>query len=266
MGKDLRSQISKVKKTVSKKFKYLNLLDPRISFPANRFVMYTRGRTGSTLLTDLINCHPDILCDVEIFNFMYSNGIVKFPNKYTDSCSKRATIAGKSTYGFKVKISQLKDEHKYKDYGKILTDLNSEGWKFIYLKRENFISHMISNLMAAETNVYHLKKNEEGYNKKIHVDGQLLLDAIKFGDETMKAEEENLRNIPHLTIVYETDLLDNSKHQETADKIFNYIGLKEHKVSANFKKVVPKDLRETIINYDEVYNFFKGTEYLDMLK
>lgn len=266
MEKAVRNKINRIRKTVSKKFKYLNLLDPRIAFPENKFVMYTRGRTGSTLLTDLINCHPDIYCDVEIFNFMYSNGIVKFPLKYAESCSKRATINKKSTYGFKVKISQLKDEHKYKDYGNILTDLNRNGWKFIYLKRENSISHMISNLMAAETNIYHLKNNEERYRKKIHVDGQLLLDAIKFGNETMKAEEENLKNIPHLTIIYENDLLDNSKHQETADKIFDYLKLNPGKVKANFKKVVPDDLRETIINYDEVYNFFKDTEYVDLLK
>ncbi|HMS64413.1 MAG TPA: hypothetical protein PKD83_04065 [Ignavibacteria bacterium] len=256
----------KQKKSSYKNFKYKNLLDLRILYPENKFVIYTRGRTGSTLLTDLINCHSEIFCDVEIFNFMYSNGKVLFPELYIDSCSKRAVLKKKSTYGFKVKISQLKNEHKYKNYEKILEDLCRKGWKFIYLKRENYITHMISNKMAAETNVYHLKNEDEPYKKKIHIEGKLLLDAIKFGEETAKEEEENLKNIPHLKILYEKDLWDNSKHQETADRIFSYLGLSSQKVKANYKKVVPVDLRETIINFDEVYNFFKDTEYINLLK
>lgn len=140
----------KKKRNSFKKFirnlNYKNLIDPRLKFPQSKFVMYTRGRTGSTLLTELLNCHHEIFCDVEIFNFLYSGSIVKFPGMYINSCSKRASAKGKKVYGFKVKISQLRYEHKYDNYDEILLNLYKKDWKFIHLKRVNFLRHQLSNL------------------------------------------------------------------------------------------------------------------------
>src|SRR4030095_16137361 len=94
------------RKKLFKNFKYKLYFDPRIDYPQKKFVIYTRGRTGSTVLTDLINSHPDIFCDAEIFNFIYCNTKVLFPRAYIKSCSKRASIYKKKVYGFKVKIAQ----------------------------------------------------------------------------------------------------------------------------------------------------------------
>jgi len=243
------------------KNKYKNLLNYKIPFPENKFVIYTRGRTGSTVLTDLLNCHPDIFCDVEIFNFMYSKGVVAFPLSYIKSCSKRAALYKRSTYGLKVKIAQLRYEHKYSNYEKILSDLSSDGWKFIYLKRENFLRHKLSNILSAESKIFHLLNSDTVKPPKIRIDCNSLLEGIKFSEEVEKTEKENLRNIPHLTLIYENDIIDNSKHQGTADKVFSYLGLKSCRVSTNYKRIISDNLEETIQNYDEVYSFFKDTKY-----
>lgn len=244
-----------------KKNKYINLLKYNIPFPDNKFVIYTRGRTGSTVLTDLLNCHPEIFCDVEIFNFLYSESKVSYPGLYIRSCSKRAAINNRSTYGFKVKIAQLRHEHKYSDYEKILSDLNSDGWKFVYLKRDNFLRHKLSNIMSAQSQIFHIMNSDSIKPPKIRIDCISLLEGIKFAEEVEKTEKENLRNIPHLTLTYESDIIDNSKHQETADKVFRYLGLKSSRVSTNYKRIISDNLEDTIINYDEVYNFFINTEY-----
>lgn len=266
MSGNIRKNISKLKKKSIWKFKYISLLNPFLKYPETKFAVYTRGRTGSTLLSDLMNCHKDIYSDVEIFNFLYSGNRVLFPMAYIESCSKRASALNKSVYGFKVKIAQLKNEHKYKNYEKILSGLHNKGWKFIYLKRENYLRHKLSNLLITETNVYHLTGNDQPYRKKINVDCQLLLDSIKFGEETELLEKQNLKNIPYLEIIYERDLLDNSRHQETADRIFGFLGVDSHKVKTAYRKVTPDDLRDSIENYDEVLNFFKNTKYFDLLK
>lgn len=266
MSSGFQNYILKLKKNLKRKFKYVNLLNSSLKFPENKFVIYTRGRTGSTVLTDLINCHPDIFCDVEIFNFIYSNNKVAFPLKYIDSCSKRASIYGKTVYGFKVKISQLSIEHKYSDYEQILSELNRKNWKFIYLKRENYLRHKLSNLLITETNVYHLKENDEPYKKKIKVDCDLLMKAIKFGEEVEMLEKRSLKNIPYLEIIYEKDLFDKSNHQETANRIFEYLGLKTCNVYTDYKKVTPDNLEDSILNFEELYNYFKNTEYIEYLK
>ena len=244
-----------------RKNNYLNLLKYKIPFPENKFVIYTRGRTGSTVLSDLLNCHPEIFCDVEIFNFLYSKNIVSYPGLYIRSCSKRAAINKKSTYGFKVKIAQLRYEHKYSSYEKILSDLNSDGWKFVYLKRDNFLRHKLSNIMSAQSQIFHIMNSDSIKTPKIRIDCNSLLEGIKFAEEVERTEKENLRNIPHLVLTYESDIIDNSKHQETADKVFSYLNLKSSTVSTNYKRIIPDNLEDTILNYDEVINFFKDTEY-----
>ena len=248
-----------------KKFKYLNLFRRKLEYPRKKFVIYTRGRTGSTVLTDILNCHPDIFCDVEIFNLLYSNSIVRFPGSYIDSCSKRAAIYKKSVYGFKVKIAQLRFEHKYKNYDKILERLNDDGWKFIHLKRENFFRHKLSNIFTTATNVFQVKNGTEYKTPKLKVDCELLLKGIVYSEEVERTEEENLKNIPHIKVYYEKDLLDNSKHQQTADRIFKYLDLKSCKVQTSLKKMSTENLRDMIENYDEVYDFFKNTKYLHYL-
>jgi len=241
--------------------KYINLLKFKIPYPENKFVMYTRGRTGSTVLTDLINCHPRIFCDAEIFNLLYSKSVVKFPYLYINSCSKRASKYKKQVYGFKVKISQLVIEHKYSQYEKLLEKLYTTGWKFIYLKRKNFLRQQLSNYVAADTNIYHIKKGEEKNPAKVKVDCDDLLKGIMQGEEIERTEESNLKNIPHLTLEYETDIVDNSKHQETADKVFRYLGAESVKVTTDLKRIVPDNLEDTILNYEEVYLSLKDTEY-----
>jgi hypothetical protein len=262
MKQSLKSSIRKI---IKNNFKYLNLFYTDIPYPETKFVIYTRGRTGSTVLTDLLNCHPDIFCDVEIFNFLYSRDRVFFPGSYINSCSKKAALHKKSVYGFKVKIAQLRIEHKYKNYHRILEDLHKDGWKFIHLIRKNYLRHKISNLLSFESNIYHIRENDETNKIKIKADCDILMASIKYGEEIEKTEEENLKDIPSLKLIYERDLLDNSRHQETADRIFSYLGLKTHKVKSQYKRVSPPDLRDTIINYDEVYNYFKNTEYFDLL-
>jgi LPS sulfotransferase NodH len=244
-----------------RKAKYKNYLDYRIRYPEDKFVIYTRGRTGSTVLTELLNCHPRIFCDVEIFNYIYCRSRVMFPNAYIKSCSKRATIYNKPVYGFKVKIAQLRYEHKYSHYDKILSGLAEDGWKFIHLKRVNFLRHKLSSLIASETKVFHLRNGDMSDQKRIKVDFDTLLSGITYGEEVERTEEENLKNIPHVKIIYETDILDNSRHQETADKVFKYLGVPSHPVTTDLKRITVDKLEDMILNYEEIESKLKGTQY-----
>lgn len=245
--------------------KYFNHYDPFLKYPEKKFLIYTRGRTGSTVLTDLINCHPDIFCDYEIFNIENTKTRVKHPIKFIDSCSKRATMKGKSAYGFKVKIEQFRDDQNILDIEPLFKKLYDDGWKFIYLKRSNSLQHKISGIISKNTKVFHVKKSEKFQHGKLEIDCQLLLDILKWGDELEKMEEENLKSIPHLRITYEEDLLDNSTHQQTADKVFSFLNIKLFPVKTIFKKIIPQNLKDIILNYDEMCEFLKDTKFREYL-
>lgn len=253
---------NKLEKKLDRNFNYGNLLKLNLGYPEKKFVIYSRGRTGSMVLSDLLNCHPEIYCDVEIFHLVYCRSKILFPELYIKSRSKKAARANKPVYGFKVKISQLTLEHKYKDHRKIFLNLLDKGWKFLYLRRENYLRHKLSTMYAVETNIFHLKKNENVSREKIKVDCQKLLDGITFGEHIYKTEEEILKGIPHLKLTYEKDIQDNSKHQETADKIFKYLNLQPHTVKTDLKRVSSENLKDIILNYDEVHDFFIKTEYM----
>lgn len=64
-----------------------------------KFILFGRGRTGSTLLTDPLNSSNEVACDKEIFNRP-----VAFPQTYLKS---REKLFHKPIYGFKLLSYQL---------------------------------------------------------------------------------------------------------------------------------------------------------------
>ncbi|MDQ3020913.1 MAG: sulfotransferase [Bacteroidota bacterium] len=227
--------------------------------------MYTKGRTGSNVLANLLSCHPEVFCDHELFHSIYADTKVIFPYLYIRSRSKSLSEINKSVYGFRVKRIQLQLEHKYKNYKEILQKFYRKDWKFIYLVRENHLRHRISNLISAQTQIYHLKKLESLSIQKISVNCNELLKSIKLSEQNEQLEKWDLENIQYIKIVYEKDLLNNNIHQVTADKIFNFLGLSNHKVETDYRKATPEKLEDLIINYEEVFQFFKDTKYAKFL-
>ena len=146
-----------------------------------------------------------------------------------------------------------------------MTDLHSDGWKFIYLKRDNFLRHKLSNILSSRTKIFHLKNGDINRTDRIQVDCNELLEGIEYSEEVEQTEEMNLKSIPHLKLIYENDILDNSRHQLTADKVFSFLGLRSAKVKTDLKRIVPDNLKETIINYEEVFDFLKDTKYSKFL-
>jgi len=264
MSTVLNRKFSDIKKKI-RYFKYFNFFDPFTSPPDKKFLIYTRGRTGSTVLTDLLNSHPEMFCDYEIFNTLNNGSPVRYPLKYIDSCSKRATLNKKSVYGFKVKVEQLKNEHNYKNINGLFKSLIEKGWKIIYLNRTNIFYLTISGMISNQSNIFHMKKAEELELKKINIDCQLLLGIMNYYEELDRLEEESLKSLHHIRLNYEEDLLDNSKHQSTSNKVFEYIGIENFPVNTKLKKIIPENLENIILNYGEVYNFVSKTKFSNYL-
>ena len=199
-------------------------------------------------------------CDYEIFDINNTKSIVKYPLMFADSCSKRATLNQKPVYGFKVKIEQLRDEHKYENYGEVLKKLNDKGWKIVYLSRSNIFHHVLSGIISNQTKVFHVRKSENFQHEKIKVDSEFLYGVMYYFENLGKLEEESLKTIPHLRINYEDDLLDNSKHQAASDKVFSYLDLKSYPVNTRLKKIIPENLKDIILNYDEVIEYIQKVQ------
>jgi len=221
-----------------------------------KFVIYGQGRTGSELLCYLLDSIPEIRCDTEIF---YRH--VFFPKLFVRG--KCASSTNK-VYGFKVKPYQLIDEQRL-EIKAFLEFLLSENYQVIYLKRKNLLRHSLSLLIARERKRFHIPKNCRIPQGKINIDLNSLLANMEDREKYQKGDEDILNEITHLTIVYEDDLLKETEHQSTVDKICNYLGTESAQVSPKFQRLTPDKLDDIIENYKELVDFISKTKYFEFL-
>ena len=106
-----------------------------------RFCIFAQGRSGSTLLTTLLDQHPHIKCEGEVLANSVGNAHHFIQGKSIQYSSK------KLAWGFKVKHHQL-TKHQKIDPQTFLKKLSQEGWKVIYLRRENIVLQALSTLIG----------------------------------------------------------------------------------------------------------------------
>jgi LPS sulfotransferase NodH len=229
---------------------YLMGVLPFWPVPKKKFVIFGQGRTGSTLLVDLLNAAEDTFSDREIFNIFHFTGEkIKNPKVYVKGRSKRFT--GK-VYGFKVKIYQLKHDHNVASVREFLLDLVAQGYQIIYLSRDNVLQHAYSNVKRSLTGVTHIRgvKNARG---KITLSLSELMGEIKARLAYKKEELEVLKGLDYHHVIYERDLLEQHLHLHTVNAVRKYLQLDPiSEVKSKYQKITDKSLADEITNYDEV--------------
>lgn len=230
------------------------------------FVIFGQGRTGSTLLTSLIDSHPGILCEGEIINNRqrYWYGKIFFLNAFVLG---RRLRHRHMCYGFKFK------NHHFATYpnhssNAFLTLLQKKGWKVIYLKRNNFFYHALSQLVAEHNGrQYHHKKHQgKLLREKVHVD----IEKLRFKmdqslDNQIKATEQFLKGIDCFEIIYEDNLEISANQQDSMNELFEYIGISSHQVSTDHVKINQRPLEDIISNVEEVKEYILSSQYAQYL-
>jgi LPS sulfotransferase NodH len=230
--------------------------------PANRdikkFLIVSRARSGSTLLTQLLNSHPDVHCARELLAKR-----VLFPGRYLNQVCRKSTMAA---YGLKILSYQMVQVQRFRDPAGFLGRLEQNGFRLIHLKRDTF-SQTLSLAMAQTSGFFHQKDNSGteigkkgwshtkksvGANGPVHVNTDDFIRRIEWSDMLLEYEHHCLRGIPHLSLSYEEDLQNPEGHQPTADRTFDWIGISRAPVSSGLKKLLPSDPRSVIANYDDL--------------
>lgn len=220
--------------------------------PAIRFVIFAQGRTGSTLLTSTLDNHPQITCQDEILSTPRA-----FPIRFVENAA-RASAA--HCFGFHVKIYQLTSWQRVEDVAGWLATVQKRGWKIIYLRRENLLRHVLSNVFAEAAGAYHHRIGEQTRRPDRIA---LSLGRLHHGIEERRrqglAERAALAGLDHLELVYERDLESPETQAETFARIQSYLGVKTFQLSPPLSKAVAKPLTELLDNFDEVQAALSGT-------
>ena len=225
-----------------------------------RFIIFGRGRSGSTALVSLLNSLPNIHCDGEILNES-----VTFPYlQVLARCQKSPAQA----YGCKILSYQIKRVQPIQHGSLFLRNLYNNGFKIIYLKRDNLVQHAISNIRAKRYG-FHRKVTESplerSRSKKVWIDTDELFRWMKDSEALNQYERLLLSGIPHLKLTYEANLSSARRQQRTVNKICNYLNINSGRATCEFRKVSPKRLADSIANYEEIVRFLARSPYMKYL-
>jgi len=228
------------------------------------FIIFSQSRSGSSLLQELIDSHPEIKCEAEIFNLdhgyvghpIYLKVWKKLPYSFIYYRRLRSV---NELYGFKLFYDQLLRP------ARVIHILHKMGWKIIYLKRNNIIRQVISEIIATDTAQWHRTEDDTMNERKFHISVDKFIAGIAGRLALRETESNILRTLPHFTLNYEESLENKADWQNSLNNVFQYLGVKEAFVQSKLRKMYDRPYSEMIQNHDELLEAIKNTKYSKLL-
>lgn len=224
-----------------------------MSHPEVRFVVVTNGRSGSTLLVDLLRSHPAVQCENEILNEGRWQGALQplgwlvrtMPAPYLAWQANRAT---KPVFGFKLKTGA-----QVNDLGGTLDSLQRRGWRLIYLARRDALAQTFSWCVAQASGRW--QSNGE---RPIRDRDSVTLDVPAFQRDLSACVQDRkhlaalLHRWPHLALVYEDDLLEREQWPVTGARLCAFLGVAPAPLTSQVAKTWERSYAEVVTNYAEI--------------
>lgn len=241
--------------------------------------MFHDGRSGSTVVGDLLNQQVEIFWDSEIFmpNRLnplppsVSHFLMRHPDRLIQA---RRMRTNKPFYGFEIKFAQLQRiNYPFLNFIQSLQKLGFHH--YLLLKRKNGLRRIVSDAVGRSKQVhsYHIDSSEKARLVRVKLDpdnislgrkSQPLIQHLVDYERQFKLAELYLKDQKVLNLTYEDDI--NRDPQLAYEKICFFLGLDPKEVEIHFNKTNPFSLAEILINYDEVSRELSGTEYEWMLQ
>lgn len=219
------------------------------------FIIVARDRTGSNLLLQFLNSHPNIKADWEIFNKLAGESEEEILSK----CFSRQPFYIKAK-GFKIFYMHPMDDNTGKiwDMLQAMHDLH-----VIHLKRKNILRTEMSSKIAYLTGVWRIrpgdKRPEANRNTvTIHLSKEELEQRFELTKKWENRADHRFNNHHKLTIYYE-DL--SSWPKEVFRTITDFLGVEYRQPHSTMRKQATRRMKEVISNYDELKTSFFETEW-----
>ncbi|MEE4186992.1 MAG: hypothetical protein V2I76_00910 [Roseobacter sp.] len=206
-----------------------------------RFLVLSRARSGTTLLTRLLNSQGNIMCDAEILKFSMLS-----PYGYYNQLARKSSAP---VYGAKVLSYQMVQVHRMRDPNGFLKRLADAGVILIHLERSTFFQ-ALSLTWAQQSKKFHSFTGAKAPKDPVDIDPQNFLERIIWSEALLEYERAALAGLDHMHISYDRDLADPESQMATLDRICTRLGLEAEPVDAPVKKILPSDPRRILKNYD----------------
>lgn len=230
------------------------------------FVIFGMGRTGSTLLASLLNSHPQIYCDGELFHARRRPHLSQFWRRYPlPYLAYRQLypkwVQHKDAYGFKLHTKLDGDQIIHTDH--FLKTVAQQGWEIIHLQRAHLFDQIISGFLANQTGRYFGHQQPQEAPVQLTFPVTDFVKRVEQGNAIRRQQQTLLATIPHLPVIYEQALADQSNWVKTAAQICDYLAIPtNHAVTSTVQKPWQCSYAGLIVNYAELQSVYQQYESL----
>lgn len=242
---------------------------PRSTVDYQKYIIFSPGRAGSTLVTSWLSEHPEVVSGAEILgDAALARRCMLEPLQQGEGAAKEALLrrylrnwpwgrrpAGIKAAGFKLIYSQFTAQRET-----INAVLEREGEvKFIVVERRNLLERIISARRIAHSGIENVKADAARPEER-----PLRLDPNECRETFMKMEGARVfawqvvRNRPHIWLDYEDIVADKAA---AAHRICDFLGVQRLELPDGTRKLARQTPAEGVTNYEELRQFFGGTQW-----
>jgi hypothetical protein len=235
-----------------------------------KFIVLSAARTGSTMLRQLLDSHPEVCCFGEIMaaaaapdrwdsatpirrglRERYRQGPLQFLRElgsYPAECK---------AVGFKIKYEELVRA----DYAWLLAWLKDHREvRVIHHRRENRLKRLISEITATKVHGVFNVQSERDLPPPTRVSltvGECLDDFARTERREISFRD-SFRDHPTLETTYEAV---EGNRDGVGERLADFLGVAPARLTTPTLKINPDDVRLVLENYEELAEAFRGTPY-----
>lgn len=248
-----------------------------------RFIIYTRGRTGSSAIVDELDNYPEITCHGEVFRAnplsrekerkAYEEFGDEYIHKadtrdrilpyklfrreppeapidaeglriYLDHTDREAVLAGSACVG--AKLIRQNGEHE------LLPVFRSEGVAVIYLEHRNKLRQAISALLAQAENVYNAENYVPASGRRFRFTPEAVLSRIRRAESLQEQHAAVIEaaGLRWKLCFYEDWVADRDTFLA---EVFGFLGAEQRATApSRLSRTTPETLAELLENYDGI--------------
>lgn len=217
----------------------------------SNFVVVAHARSGSHMITSMLNTHPDIHCNGEKFNKANQELCDRIYVKYMSFENNPFTIAG-----FKLSYP-LRVSRKNDIWEKIR---GNKQVKVIHWYRANLLRAYVSSVIASKTKKWMgLGEQPQLTEKQVTIDTNLCVRWINKMVRIHALVQFDFHHHSVFSVSYENFLSDDNKEKEMLD----FLGVEKDgiQLSTPLVKQNPEPLDQIIINYSDFATQFRKTKW-----
>uniref|UniRef100_A0ACD5XLR6 Uncharacterized protein n=1 Tax=Avena sativa TaxID=4498 RepID=A0ACD5XLR6_AVESA len=239
--------------------------------PVRFFIVVSMQRSGSGWFETLLNSHPNVSSNGEIFSVRDRReditSILRTLDRLYDLDWRTSAAKNECTAAFGLKWMLNQGLMDYPD--DIVQYLNKKGVVVIFLFRRNMLRRLVS-VLANEydgrtkqlngTHKAHVHSQEEAEilaRFRPEVDVSSLIPSIRDAEQSMEACLRQFRATRHMILYYE-DLI---RDDNALSRVQEFLGVPARRLSSRHVKIHTSPLPDLVGNWEEVRGTLTGTEY-----